>query len=389
VRIASPPGLAVALVLSGLLVAGGCAPAPSTQSTAAGTAPEARPAPPDRPPSQAAASASAPAASAGSGAAAAALQPPVRIKTGVNGFALEAGHYIAQERGYFQAEGLEVEFVPFARGIEQIAPLTTGEIQFGNVGPDPGLFNAALRGIDVRIVAHNGWATPEDGHSGLIVRQDLLESGQFKELKDLKGLNVALGSMGTTPQLYLERIAAKAGITPADYQLTVVPYPDIIGALANKALDAAYHIEPSIAIADAQGVARSAIRMGEIFPGILTNVVLVSPVFAQDQPEAARRYVTAHLRGQRDYYRAVLKNEGGRDEIIQILIKNTALKDPELYARMGWHGVEPNGELAEWSLDEMQEAFIRFGGMQQKADTSQMIDRSYVDYALARLGRLP
>src|SRR3954454_333675 len=179
-------GLAVALALS-LLLAAGCAPAPSTRPPAAeSTAPEARPAQPERPPSQPAASATAPAPSAASGAAPAALQPPVRIKTGVNGFALEAGHYIARERGYFQAEGLEVEFVPFSRGIEQIAPLTTGEIHFGNVGPDPGLFNAALRGIDVRIVAHNGWATPEDGHSGLIVRQDLLESGQFKELKDLK-----------------------------------------------------------------------------------------------------------------------------------------------------------------------------------------------------------
>jgi NitT/TauT family transport system substrate-binding protein len=383
-------GLAAVLALSLLLVAAGCTPGPSTRAPAAeGTAPETRPAQADRPASGPAASATAPTQPAATSSAPAALQPAAKVKTGVNGFALEAGHYIAQERGYFREEGLEVEFVPFARGIEQIAPLTTGEIHFGNLGPDPGLFNAALRGIDVRIVAHNGWATAEDGHSGLIVRSDLLDSGQFKELKDLKGLNVALGSLGTTPQLYLERIAARAGITPADYQLTVVPYPEIIGALANKALDAAYHIEPSIAIADAQGVARSAIRMGEIYPGILTNVVLLSPVFAQDQPEAARRYITAHLRGQRDYYRAVLKNEGGRDEIVQILSKNTALKDPELYARMGWHGVEPNGEPAEWSLDEMQEAFIRFGGMQQKADTSKLIDRSYLDYALGRLGRLP
>ena len=52
------------------------------------------------------------------------------------------------------------------------------------------------------------------------------------------------------------RIAAKAGLTPDDYQLTIVPYPEMIGALANKALDAAYHIEPSIAIAEGQGVAR-------------------------------------------------------------------------------------------------------------------------------------
>jgi NitT/TauT family transport system substrate-binding protein len=379
---------AATLGLTLVLLGAGCTPA--TRSPApTGTAPGVEPIQSSRPAAPAASAVPAAAQPTAGAAAPAALRPLVKVKIGVNGFALEAGHYLADDRGYFREEGLDVEFMPFSRGIEQIAPLTTGEIHFGNLGPDPGLFNAVLRGIDVRIVAHNGWATPQDGHSGLIDRKDLLDSGQIKEPKDLKGLNVALGSMGTTPQLYLERIAAKAGITPEDYQLTVVPYPEIIGALANKAIDAAYHIEPSIAIADAQGVARSVARMGEIFPGILTNVVLVSPVFAQDQPEAARRYVTAHLRGQRDYYRAVLENQGGRDEIVQTLVKHTALKDPDVYARMGWHGVEPNGALAEWSLGEMQDAFYRFGGMQQKLDVSKLIDRSYVDYALGRLGRLP
>src|SRR5262245_6997801 len=92
-------GLAAALALSALLVATGCAPAPSTRSPAAeGTAPEARPAQADRPPAQAASSAAAPAQPAANSAAPAALQPAVKVKTGVNGFALEAGHYIAQER---------------------------------------------------------------------------------------------------------------------------------------------------------------------------------------------------------------------------------------------------------------------------------------------------
>src|SRR5207302_389114 len=95
-------GLAAALALSILLVATGCAPGPSTRAPAAeGTAPEARPAQTDRPPAQAAPSATAPTQPAANSAVPAALQPAVKVKTGVNGFALEAGHYIAQERGYF------------------------------------------------------------------------------------------------------------------------------------------------------------------------------------------------------------------------------------------------------------------------------------------------
>src|SRR5262249_12659542 len=114
-------GLAAALALSLLLAAAGCAQGPSTPAPAAeGTARGAPPARADRQVVRAPGSAAAPTQPAASGAAPAPLQPAVKIKTGVNGFALEAGHYIAQERGYFREEGLEVEFVPFARGIEQI-----------------------------------------------------------------------------------------------------------------------------------------------------------------------------------------------------------------------------------------------------------------------------
>src|SRR5690242_15450512 len=102
-RLRGALGLAVALALSLLL-------------GAAGWGPEARPAQADRPASGPAASAVAPTQPAATGAAPAVLQPAVKVKTGVNGFALEAGHYIAQERGYFREEGLDVEFVPFARG---------------------------------------------------------------------------------------------------------------------------------------------------------------------------------------------------------------------------------------------------------------------------------
>jgi NitT/TauT family transport system substrate-binding protein len=154
-------------------------------------------------------------------------------------------------------------------------------------------------------------------------------------------------------------------------------------------VDAAWLVEPFTAIVEAQGTARTVVSSGDAYPGAVTMVLVVSPGFARNHPDAVRRFVVAHLRGQRDYYRAIVKDEGGRDEVIASLIAHTPVKDPGLYSRMGMHAVDPNGTMDERVLDDYQDYFVRMGTQQRKLDLGRVIDRSYVDYALQRLGRLP
>ena len=51
--------------------------------------------------------------------------------------------------------------------------------------------------------------------------------------------------------------------------------------------------------------------------------------------------------------------------------------------------VDPNGTMDERVLDDYQDYFVKTGTQQRKLDLRRVIDRSYVDYALQRLGRLP
>jgi NitT/TauT family transport system substrate-binding protein len=160
-------------------------------------------------------------------------------------------------------------------------------------------------------------------------------------------------------------------------------------AFANQAIDAAWHYEPFSSATNDQGLARPIASVADIYPGAITTLLVLGPVLAAEQPEAVRRFAVAHLRAQRDYWRAFVKEEGGKDEIIQIFTKHTAIKDPALYARMSMHGVEPNGLVDEQVLDDMQDFFVRVGNQREKIDLGRVIDRSYVDYALERLGRVP
>jgi len=53
------------------------------------------------------------------------------------------------------------------------------------------------------------------------------------------------------------------------------------------------------------------------------------------------------------------------------------------------HGVDPNGYLNPRTFEEMQEYYLKYATQQQRLDFSKVIDQSYVDYALQRLGRVP
>ncbi len=314
------------------------------------------------------------------------LSPPVRVRAGTLGLLTEAGLYIAYERGYFREEGLDVELVRFARGAEQTPALATGELHFGVGAPDASLFNAAARGVGLKIVSPNAVSNDDDAAGWLVVRQDLVDSGRYRDLPDLKGLHVAVNGGFSIATVRLERILDLARLTPGDIQMSVVPYPDMFVALANKAVDAGILAEPFVTASRTQAVAPPVVRLGSIYPGIILQALVISPVFARDQPEAARRFVTAHLRGQRDYYRAFIKRTESRDDIVRILIEHTQIKDPETYAQMGSHGVDPNGGISEQVLDELQDYFLRNGVQQQRVPSSQVVDRSYLEYALQRLG---
>jgi NitT/TauT family transport system substrate-binding protein len=330
---------------------------------------------------------SSPAAQPVPAAAAQPLSPPVKMRVGAIGLSGEIGMFLAQERGYFQDEGLDVEFVPFRSAAEALPALASGELDFSGGAPDPSVFNATRRDVGVKLISSLSIVNAGDAGAALVIRQDHLDSGRYRELSDLRGMNVAIHILGTTPQLYMERILAKGGLTVDDVQFTIVQIPDQIGALANKAVDAAWAIDPFVTLSEGQGLGKRVMTVADVFPGAVSMIILLSPVFERQQPEAVRRFAVAYLRGARDYIEAS-RTDRGREEIIPVLTKYTGLKDPALYARLSWPSLDPNGTLDPQVLDVMQDYFLKVGTQQEKQDLSRVIDPSYLNYAADRLGRV-
>src|SRR5262249_56519060 len=103
-------------------------------------------------------------------------------------------------------------------------------------------------GIGLKMVADKGQLRPGFGYVSLIVRQDLLESGQVRVLADLRGRTIAKLAPCDAGDPPLQRGFDKAGLTREDLELVHMPFPDMNAALANNAVDAACQLEPLITL---------------------------------------------------------------------------------------------------------------------------------------------
>ena len=313
------------------------------------------------------------------------LSPPVTVRSGVVGSVGEAGQLIAYERRYFQEQGLEVEFVPFDNTGRMTPSLATGELDVGAGGVSAGLFNATARGVPIKIVGPQARQDPGASSVFFMVRKELIESGEFRNYPDLRGRRLAIPGRGTSPDFAAGLALARAGLSPEDCELVELSFPDMVIAFGNQAIDVAVQAEPAAAQAVNRGAAVKWRELADIRPGIQFTVVLYSPQFAE-RTEAARRWMVAYLKGIRAYNDAFVKNQG-RDEVVDILTRHTPVKNPGLYDHMGYASIDPNGQVDQASLVEQLDWYERQGLVTGIVDLDRVVDRSYADFALQRLGR--
>ena len=379
----SAPRLLLALFA---LLLSACAPAPAAPAPTPTTAtPTAAPAPTA---TSSAASAAKPAASTPTSAVAsrpAPLSPPVSIKFGDPVFNPMAPVYIALDKGYFREEGIDVQLVATAAQADLVSQVSLGQLQFGMSGPDPALFNAMERGVEVRLLGSSVANRETDRTAQLLVRADLVDSGKFKSAADLKGARIAVPAEQS--QFYVERFLTRGGLTGDEVMWVRMALPDQLAAFKSGAIDAGWNVEPLATSAVNQGLAKSVAITGELFPGANAQALVMSPAFGRENPEAARRVVVAYLRGLRDYYHAFVKNDGDRASVVPALVNHTPIKDPNLFNIIGMHSVDANGALNIQTWDPFQDYFLKRGLQNTKLDLSKYVDESYLNAAIDRLGR--
>jgi len=323
----------------------------------------------------------------GPGLAAGASPVLTRLQVGQVGGVSDAAIFIANDKGYFKEQGIELEVTRFDSAARMVAPLGTNQLDIGGGAPSAGLLNAVAREIPLKIVADKGNMNPGHGYEAIVVRKELWDKGAFKSPADLRGKTVAISSRDISPEIDLDTFLRSGGLTVNDVKVVTMAHADMGTALANGSIDAGLPIEPFVTQIAEKGIGVIWKHNDEVVPRQQVAVMLYSPRFASYKPGLAKKFMLAYVKGARYYNDAFVKKDPDKKrEVVQILIRNTPVKDPALYDKMAMPGINPNGRVNTDALAAQQNWFLSKGSQKSRVDLGKVIDHQYVDWAVQQLG---
>jgi NitT/TauT family transport system substrate-binding protein len=311
------------------------------------------------------------------------------VSVGIASASSDAPIFIADKKGYFQDEGIKVKTVTFSSATYMVAPLGAGQLDVGGGAPSAGLYNAVARGIKLKIVADKASSQPGYGVNQILVRKDLVDSGQYKSPKDLKGKKLALAGTGVSSMTTLNETIKPFGVKYSEVEILDLAFPQHVVALRNKAIDASITTDPSATLAIREGVAVKIKTDDAVIPKHQIAVLLYSEDFALRRPEVAKRFMRAYLKAVRFYNGAL---SGGRfagpngAEVIAILTEATPIKDAAVFRAITPNGCDPDGRVHVPSLKNDLEFYKEQGMINGAVSVEQVLDPSFVEAALKELG---
>ncbi|MDP3251830.1 MAG: ABC transporter substrate-binding protein [Hydrogenophaga sp.] len=231
---------------------------------------------------------------------------------------------VAIAKGYFAAEGIEVDTTPTQGGAAGIPALAAGQVQvvFSNV---VSIIQAAKQGLGVQIIAPastTGDAPPDQ--AALIAKK----SATFKTGKDLEGKRIAVNTRNNIIWLYARAWVRATGGNPDAVTYLEVPFPQMVDAVRGDRVDAAFAVEPFLS----GGLATDMQVIGWPYTGVQKRMpaaqYAASKTYIQQNPQVIERWARAYQKGV-DWVNQNLKS----DELLQIISGYTRIP-PAVIARL-------------------------------------------------------
>jgi NitT/TauT family transport system substrate-binding protein len=163
---------------------------------------------------------------------------------------------IANDRGYFNDAGFEVELITISTAQDAIALLAREHLDAAVGGLSAAFFNAVHRGFAVRDAGGISYIPERGRPTALMIRADLYESG-LRTPQQLRGQRIGLiGGIGTASSYYLAKMIAP--MTLDDVEMIPLNGGDQGVALSRKSIAAALAWNPFTYIFEQRGIAKIA-----------------------------------------------------------------------------------------------------------------------------------
>jgi NitT/TauT family transport system substrate-binding protein len=291
--------------------------------------------------------------------------------------------YLAQAKGFFKEEGLEVEVTPTAGGGPDIRALIAGEVDFSFTTGD-NVILAYQEGKPLVMVMSGlnrlfiNWAM----HKDVAQAKGITEASPLADkLKALKGLTVGVTNPAALTSHLAHFVIRKAGYAPQQ-DVKIIPIgagPTWLAAVENKKVDVALTAPPVPETAISRGFAIMFINnaKGEdpsISEFLMENLV-ARPETLKKDPELVRKAVQALIKANKWALSST------PEQVAEALRPTFAKTDPAIHLA-GVRAVLPtlsrDGRTTERSVEATYDILEVAGLLKKKAPYAEIVNNSFL-----------
>jgi NitT/TauT family transport system substrate-binding protein len=233
---------------------------------------------------------------------------------------------IAEQLGYFKAEGLDVTIVDFAGGSRALQAVVGGSADVVS-GAFEHTINMQFKGQPMRAFVLQG-AAPQ-----IVLGVNPKTMPNFKSVADLKGKKIGVTAPGSSTNVLANFVLAKAGLKPSDVSFVGVGAGSgAVAAMRAGQIDAMSNLDPVITLLTRSGDmrivtdTRNMVEAEKVFGGPMPAGCLYAPQpFLDKNPNTAQAMANAMVRANK-----WIQQAGGGD-IIKVVPESYLLGDRAVY----------------------------------------------------------
>ena len=269
---------------------------------------------------------------------------------------------LAKQRGYFAAEGLDVEFQAAQGGADAAKQVGAGNAVIGGaIGDTPIIVRA--NGVPVKAVALLG--------GGGLMQLVLHEDSPLKGPQDLKGKTVTVLAYQDTTYYALLGMLAKVGLSKNDVNIQAAGATNVWKLFVAGQADAMASVPDWEVDATEAGAKIRVIQADQYFQS-MAQAVVASDDTIKAKPDLIKKLVAATIHGvkdimtdpegaARDYVKAVPQRQGQERQMARVF---------QLYDQYVYPGQKKLGAMDEARLAALQD-FLSEAGHHREGDAGE------------------
>lgn len=282
---------------------------------------------------------------------------------------------VAERKGYFKDEGLDVEIPDFAGGAKALQALVGGSADMVS-GAYEHTINMAAKKQPIKAVVLQA------KFSSIVLLLPKDRAAKYKGPADLKGLKVGVTAPGSSTNMFVNNILAKGGLKPTDISVVGVGAGSgAVAAMEKGEIDALSNLDPVITQLESTGkfvpVADSRTEKGmqEIYGGDYhASVIYITDEYIRKYPNTVQAVVNAMVRANRWVAKATPQ------EIVDLMPDAYKGGNPSLYKQgllKNMIGYSEDGQMSMKAAQNVYKVLKQFEPSVIKAGDSIRLDQTF------------